>query len=146
VAFVHVDEPVEVNIVSSGQSFPAKISRFAQKVDTATRTMLTEVDVENADFHFTPGMYATVRLSLSQKKDALAIPIQCVSAGDKPTVLVLDHDHKVEERPVTIGLETSSMAEILTGLNEDDLVVTGNRSSISLGQVALAKEMSGGKL
>jgi RND family efflux transporter MFP subunit len=146
VAFVHVGDPVEVNIVSSGQSFPAKVSRFAQNVDTATRTMLTEVEVDNADYRYTPGMYATVRLMLSEKKDALAVPIQCVSAGDNPTVLVLNDDHKVEERPVTIGLETASMAEILSGLGDNDLIVMGSRNSIPIGEVAMAREISGGKL
>lgn len=146
VAGVHVGDPVEVTVVSLGQTFPAKVSRFTQKVDSATRTMLTELDVDNADYHFTPGMYATVRLTLSEKKDALAIPIQSVSAGENPTVLILTKDHKIEERPVTIGLETSSSAEILTGLSEDDLVVMGNRSSIQLGETAMAKEMDGRKL
>ena len=146
VADVHVGDPVEVSVVSLGQTFPAKISRFAQKVDSSTRTMLAEADIDNDDFRFTPGMYATVRLMLSEKKDALAVPIQSVSAGENPTVLVLGKDHKVEERPVTLGLETSSMAEILSGLNDDDLVVMGNRSSIQLGKTALAKEMDGRKL
>jgi RND family efflux transporter MFP subunit len=146
VADVHVGDPVEVTVVSMNQTFPAKVSRFAQKVDSSTRTMLTELEVDNADFRFTPGMYATVRLTLSEKKDALAVPIQTVSAGDHPTVLVLGKDHKVEERPVIVGLETASMAEILSGLSADDLVVMGSRSSIQLGQMATAKEMDGGKL
>jgi RND family efflux transporter MFP subunit len=146
VAFVQVGDSVEVNIVSSGDSFPAKVSRLAQKVDAATRTMLTEADVDNADFRFTPGMYATVRLKLSEKKDALAIPIQCVSTGDNPTVLVLNNDHKVEERPVTVGLETSTKAEILSGLNDNDRIVLGSRNSIPVGEVAMARDMDGGKL
>lgn len=143
---VHVGDPVEVSVVSLGKTFPAKVSRFTQKVDSSTRTMLTELDVDNSDFRFTPGMYATVRLMLAEKKNALAIPIQSVSGGENPTVLVLDKDHKVEERPVTVGIETSSMAEILSGLSESDLIVMGSRSAIQLGQVATAKEMDGRKL
>ena len=65
--------------------------------------MLTEVDVDNPDFRFTPGMYATARLTLADKKNALAVPIQCVSTGDNPTVLVLNDDHRVEERAVSVG-------------------------------------------
>jgi multidrug efflux pump subunit AcrA (membrane-fusion protein) len=91
-------------------------------------------------------MYATVRLKLSEKKDALAIPIQCVSTGDNPTVLVLNNDHKVEERPVTVGLETSTKAEILSGLNDNDRIVLGSRNSIPVGEVAMARDMDGGKL
>lgn len=147
VAGVHVGDPVEVNVISLGQTFPAKVSRFAQKVDSSTRTMLTELDVNNADFRFTPGMYATVQLTLSEKKDALAVPIQTVSTGENPTVLVLDKDNKVQERPVKVGLETSSKAEILSGLSVEDLVVMGSRSAVQPGEVAVAKETdAGGKL
>jgi len=146
VADVHVGDPVEVTVVSLGQTFQAKVSRFAQKVDSSTRTMLTELEVDNTDFRFTPGMYATVRLTLSEKKDALAVPIQTVSAGEHPTVLVLGKDHKVEERPVIVGLETASMAEILSGLSADDLVVVGSRGSIRLGETAMAKEVNEEKL
>ena len=146
VADVHIGDPVEVNISGLGQTFTVKVSRFSQNVETSTRTMLTEVELENSDFRFTPGMYATVRLTFSEKKDVLAVPIQTVSTGENPTVLVLGKDHKVEERPVTVGLETSSMAEILSGLNDDDLVVVGSRNSIQLGETALAKEMDRSKL
>ena len=140
VAYVHVGSPVEITVVSLGKTFPGIVSRFAQKVDTDTRTMLTEVDVDNPDFLYTPGMYATVRLILSAKKDALAVPIQCVSIGDKSTVLVLDRDHKIKEQEVSLGLETPTMAEVLSGLNEGDLVVVGSRSSVQIGQPAVAKE------
>jgi RND family efflux transporter MFP subunit len=146
VAYVHNGSPVEVTVVSSGKTFPGTVSRFAQKVDTDTRTMLTEVDVDNSDYLYTPGMYATVRLILSEKKDALAVPIQCVSTGDTSTVLVLDKDHKVEERKVTLGLETATMAEILSGLDEGDLVVVGSRSSVQIGQVTMGKEVTGDNL
>ncbi len=146
VSDVQIGAPVEINVVSLGQTFTAKISRFAQSVDDATRTMLTEVDVDNPDYRFMPGMYATARLTLASKKDALAVPIQCVSTGANTTVLVLGSDHKVEERSVSIGLETASKVQVLSGLNAQDLVVIGSRSSIPLGEVALAREVDGGKL
>jgi len=146
VAYVHNGSPVEVTVVSSGKTFPGTVARFAQKVDTDTRTMLTEVDVDNPDYLYTPGMYATVRLILSEKKDALAVPIQCVSTGDKSTVLVLDKDNKVKELEVTLGLETPTMAEILSGLDEGDLVVVGSRNSVQIGQAAVPKEVTGDNL
>jgi RND family efflux transporter MFP subunit len=146
VADVHVGDPVQINVVSLGKTFTAQVSRFEQSVDDNTRTMVTEVDVENPDFRYTPGMYATAQLTLTDRKNALAVPIQCVSTGDHPTVLVLNGEHKVEERSVSVGVETPSMAQILSGLSEQDLVVLGNRSSAPVGQVALAKEVAGGKL
>jgi RND family efflux transporter MFP subunit len=132
---IHVGDPVDVTVVSMNKTFRGSISRFAQKVDTSTRTMLTEVDVDNSDYAYTPGMYATVKLTLAQKKDALTIPIQSLNAGDKPTVLVVQ-DGRIVEKPVTVGLETPDKAEILDGLDEDDLVVVGSRSSLQAGEPA----------
>jgi RND family efflux transporter MFP subunit len=146
VADVHVGDPVEINVISLGQTFTGKVSRFADSVDDSTRTMMTEVEVANPDFRYTPGMYATARLTLADKKDALAVPIQCVSTGTNPTVLIVDEQHKVQERPVSIGLETASMAQITSGLTEQDLVVLGSRNSAPIGQVALPREVDGGKL
>jgi heavy metal sensor kinase/RND family efflux transporter MFP subunit len=135
VAFVHVGDPVDITIVSSGKKIAGKVSRFAQKVDTSTRTMLTEVDVDNADEAYTPGMYATVRLALAEEKDALAVPIQSLTPGDPPSVMVVK-DHKIEKRDVTVGIQTPDEAEILSGLDEGDFVVVGNRTSLQPGQAA----------
>ena len=54
---VHNGLPVEITINALKQTFPGKVTRFAGKVDVATRTMRTEVDVPNPDGKFTPGMY-----------------------------------------------------------------------------------------
>jgi RND family efflux transporter MFP subunit len=143
VSYVRLGSPVEITVVSLGKTFQGTVTRFAQKVDEDTRTMLTEVDVDNQDELYTPGMYATVHLILSEKKDALAVPIASVSTGDKSTVLMLDKDHKVKEQTISVGLETPTMVEVLSGLNEGDLVVAGNRSSIQIGQPAVPKEITG---
>ncbi len=138
VSNVQVGDSVEVDVASLHKTFTGKVSRFAQKVDTATRTMLTEVDVDNPAYVFTPGMYATVRLSLAREKDVLTVPIQSLNSGDKSTVMVVK-DNKIEQRDVTVGLETPERAEILDGLEEGDLVVVGSRSSYQPGESASPK-------
>jgi RND family efflux transporter MFP subunit len=140
VAYVHLGDPVSVSVSALNKTFEGKVARFAQKVDTATRTMLTEVDVDNADFLYTPGMYATVRLTLAQKKDVLTVPLQSVEAGDAPFVLVVKND-RIEQRAVELGIETSDRAEIVSGLNEGDLVVVGNRSALQPGE-AVSRQLT----
>ena len=133
VAFVHKDDAVQVTVTGMEKTFPARVARFAQKVDTSTRTMLTEVDVPNDDFTYTPGMYATIRLSLAEAKDALTIPIQCVESGDSPFVLVVVNGH-IEKRSVGLGIQTADRAQIISGLRENEEVVVGNRSSLQPGE------------
>jgi RND family efflux transporter MFP subunit len=145
-ASVQVGGAVQVEVAALHQTFTTKISRFAQKVDASTRTMLTEADVDNANFQYMPGMYATARLILEDKKDALAVPLQCVSTGTKSTVFLLDQNQKIEERDVTLGLETPTMAEVLTGLTPEDRVIVGNRSALQPGKTAQAKEIAAANL
>lgn len=140
VAFVHRGDAVNVTVSGMDKSFEAKVARFAQKVDTSTRTMLTEVDISNDDFTYTPGMYATVRLSLAVAKDALTIPIQCVESGDSPFVLVVVSG-RIEKRSVALGIQTADRAQITSGLSENEEVVVGNRSSLQPGE-AVSKQVT----
>lgn len=136
---IHNELPVEIAVNALKQTFPGKVTRFAGKVDVATRTMRTEVDVPNPDGKFTPGMYATVKVPLEQRQNVIAVPLQALSSGDTPTVMVLNKEGLLEERKVTLGLETSTEAEILSGLQEGEMVVTGSRASLHPGQHATGK-------
>ena len=138
VPYVHLGDVVQVNVLAMGKTFAGKVARFAQKVDMSTRTMLTEVDVDNSNYLYTPGMYATVRLTLSQQKNVLTVPIQSIDTGDNPSVLIVQ-DNKIEKRNVDVGIETPSRAEIQKGLEEGDLVIVGSRGSLQVGQSAVPK-------
>ena len=53
---------------------------------------------------------------------------------DQAAVLLVNPTHVVEERRVTLGLETPSRCEVMAGLHEGDLVIVGNRSRVHPGQ------------
>jgi RND family efflux transporter MFP subunit len=145
---VHVGQPVEVKVPSLNRTFPGKVVRFADKLNLSTRTMDTEVDVPNPDLVLIPGMYATVSLTLQQRNDALAIPLTAIGGSDqKPTVFLVRPDGTVEERAVTLGLETANRVEVRAGLSEGDLVVIGSRNQIHPGQQVSPKlvEMAAAK-
>lgn len=136
---IHTGVPVEVTVDALHETFPAKISRYSGRVDVSTRKMETEVEVPNPDGRLTPGMYASVRLVLEQSKNALTVPLQAVSLGQKPTVVVLNGDHRLEQRAVTLGLQTPDKVEIRSGLAENELVLVGRQPGIQLGQKATGK-------
>ena len=139
VSIIHVGVPVEITIHSLHQTFIGTISRYSDKVDRATRTMETEVDVPNPNREITPGMYASVKLAVEKKTNVITVPLQALSLGENPTILTLNKENQIEEHKVTLGLQTSTQAEILTGLTENALVVVGSRLGIHLGQKAIGK-------
>jgi len=103
-------------------------------VEDNTRTMMTEIEVPNPNLELMPGMYATVVLKVEKHLHALAVPTAAVSGEKTPTVYVVNHDNQIEERAVKLGLETPDKFEILSGLNDGDLVLIGNRAGFQVGQ------------
>ena len=131
----HVGDPVEVRVESlGGKSFTGIITRTTERVEEQTRTMTTEIEVPNPNLELVPGMYATVVLKVERRPQALAIPTEAVPAGQKSSVYVVNDQNQIEERPVTLGLETPTSYEVLAGLKEGDLVLIGSRSQVKPGQ------------
>lgn len=137
---IHLGDLVEVRVESlGGKPFSGTISRFTQKVDEDTRTMITEIEMPNPKLELIPGMYATVVLKVERRPQALTIPTEAISTDKKNSVYVVNSEQELEERPVTLGLETPSKYEVIAGLKEGDLVMIGARSKVKPGQKVEAK-------
>ena len=136
VPYIREGTPVDVDVQSLQRKFAGKVVRFSGQVDRATRTMQTEVDVPNPDLRLTPGMYASVRVVLERRANALSVPVQAVAEG---TVLAVARDGRVEKRSVKLGLETPERVEVVDGLKERELVVIGGRTRVRPGDRVEAK-------
>ncbi len=87
---IHLGETVKVRVQALDRDFLGKVSRFADSLDRQTRTMDTQIDVENRNGSLMPGMYTETKLSLREKKNALTIPLEAVSRnGEEATVLAV---------------------------------------------------------
>jgi RND family efflux transporter MFP subunit len=137
---IRVGDPVSVNVPSLKRSFPGKVARFSVDVGEDTRTMHTEVDVPNPGRILLPGLYAAATITLEKKDNALAVPLQAVDQENgQTTVDVVDASNKIVRRRVTLGIQTATDAEVLSGLREGDLVVVSDRSGLKTGQRIQAK-------
>jgi len=144
VSQLHLGSVVQVHVSSLNQDFQGRVARFADALNDETRTMHTEIDVQNPQDALTEGMYAEVKLALQAKKDALTVPVQAVvEEGDKHYVLVLDHQDRVEKRPVEVGAQSSNTVEILRGLSEREQVISAGQSDYQVGEVVKPKLESG---
>jgi len=121
-------------VQATGQQFPGTVVRFTRDVSNSTRTMLTEVDVNNPSLTLTPGMYADVTFNLEQKNDGLIIPSSAVIQGDEPSVMLVDANNRVVKRQVVLGISGSNSQEITSGLKPGDRVIIGGLSTLQLGQ------------
>jgi RND family efflux transporter MFP subunit len=132
---IQLGDPVTVRVESlNNKALTGDITRFTQDIDDNTRTMITEIEVPNSGLELKPGMYATVVLKVEKRPGALAVPVQAVSGGKSPVVLFVNRNNEIEERAIKLGLETPDNYEVLSGLQEGDLVIIGNRAAYQPGQ------------
>ena len=136
VRYIHVGDPVDVRVPSLNKTFPGKVARFSVDVKESTRTMHTEVDVKNRDRVLMPGLYADADVSLEHRDDIPAIPLQSVNhEGSKTTVFVVGKNNEIEDRPITLGMQTANDAEVVAGLKEGEEVVVSDRSGVKPGDI-----------
>jgi RND family efflux transporter MFP subunit len=128
---IHLGEAVAVEVSAMQKKFDGKVIRVSDQINVDTRTMYTEVDVPNPKYELVPGMYATVRIPLHSATNVLIAPVQAVqiTGEGKGMVLVVAAGNKIEQRPVTLGLQSATEIEIASGLKENETIIFG-----SLGQ------------
>jgi RND family efflux transporter MFP subunit len=135
VADVHNGDPISVNVTTLNRTFPGKITRFADSLNTSTRTMDTEVDVPNPDGTLVPGMYAEVHLHLATHSNALSVPVDAVDGlGTTVQHVYIVRNGELHLAKVTVGLQTATRVEILSGVAVGDQIVVGRHTGLSDGE------------
>jgi RND family efflux transporter MFP subunit len=132
---VHVGDTVDIKVSGAKDAFTGKIVRLSGQIETQTRTMHTEVQVPNPNYLLVPGMYASVKIPLRSASQALSIPVQAVqsSGNGQGTVLLVNSSNRVEKRDIKLGIETATQAEVLSGLNENEMVIFGEQNQFKVG-------------
>ena len=141
VAEIHDGQSVAIEVSGVKKTFSGEIARSSGQIDAQTRTMHTEVQVPNPKYELVPGMYASVKIPLHSAKDVLTVPVQAVvSTGDgQGAVLLVRTDNRLEKRNVKLGLQTATQIEVLSGLQQDDLVIFGEQGQFKAGELVKPK-------
>lgn len=138
VPYIRVGGNVQITVNATGQTFPGKIVRFSRDLSTDTRTMTTEVDVPNPSLTLSPGMYAETNIQLQDEADALTLPTQAVvENGSSTYVLLLDATNHVEQRNVTLGIQTANKVQITSGLQVGDRVIAAGQANYQSGELVI---------
>src|SRR5581483_10115340 len=100
---------VDVRVSALKRTFPGRVARFSDKVDQATRTMKTEIDVPNSNLELVPGMYAEVDLITEQRKHVLSVPVEAIDgSGNSTRVFTIQPSGEIQVVPVNLGLEDAT--------------------------------------
>jgi len=118
-----------------GRAYVGTVIRNAASLDSAARTMLTEVQVDNRDGSLMPGMYAQVKFTLAEPRTSLIIPTSSLvidhTGMHVVTVASDGHAHFV---PVVLGRDMGTQVEILRGIESTDALVASPSDLLHDGQ------------
>ncbi len=107
-----------------GHPFKGTIARTARALDPATRTLLTEIRVPNADGSLLGGMYAQAKIDVKRADARLIVPATAVRVTGEGTRVAVVEGGVITWKVVTIEADLGDQMSISDGLRESDLVVT----------------------
>ena len=117
-----------------GRSFAGRLVRTAGAIDAGTRTLLTEIEVDNASGELKPGSYAEVHLKLPTATQTLMLPVNAIIfRSEGLQVGVLRDGNKVQLVTVTTGKDSGTQVEILSGLSASDEAIANPPDSLVTG-------------
>jgi RND family efflux transporter MFP subunit len=117
-----------------GRHYMGKVARNTGTIDAATRTLLTEVDIENASGTLMPGSYAEVHLKLPAATIALVVPVTAlIFRSEGLQLAVVRNGNRAELVHVTQGRDFGTEVEITSGITDRDAVIINTPDSLTSG-------------
>jgi len=124
-----------------GRRFHGTLVRNAEAMDAGTRTLLTEIDVDNASGELKPGAYAEVHLAIPAAARSLILPVNAfLFRSEGLRVGVVREGGKVELAPVVIGKDYGTELEVVSGIDANDRVILNPPDSLTSGEVVHVSE------
>ncbi len=120
----------------SAKTYPGKVIATSEAVSPDSRTMLVQLQVDNAKNEILPGSYATVRVPQSALGKILILPDNTlIFRGKDQQVGVVDAKGVVQLRDVKVGRDFGIQSEILSGVTESDKVIVNPSDSLTTGTI-----------
>src|SRR6266566_1618715 len=120
----------------SAKTYPGKVISTSGAVSPDSRTMLVELQVENAKNEILPGSYATVRVPQVALGKLITLPDNTlIFRGKSVQVGIVDAKGVVQLRDIKVGRDFGVQSEILSGVSDSDKVIVNPSDSLTTGTI-----------
>ena len=117
-----------------GKTFPGNLARTSEAINATTRTLLTEVDLDNPGATLLSGSYAEVHLQIPDHNSTFLLPVSAlIFRGEKLQVGVV-RNGRFAITDVTPGHDFGEQIEVVAGLKAGDQVIVNPPDSLVSGQ------------
>jgi RND family efflux transporter MFP subunit len=115
------------------ETFRGTITRTSESIDMASRTLNTEVDVDNPAGQLLPGAYVRVHLKLPSQTRSVIIPAEALLFRSEGLRVGVVRNGHAELVPITIGVDYGSAVQVTSGLTTKDQVIASPSDSLISG-------------
>ena len=127
-----------------GREFVGEVSYVSPSVDETTRKFLVKADIDNREGLLKPGAFATALLTVDVLEDEPAVPEEVLVATAEGYVAFVVEEGVAYERAVEVGLRKTGTAQVVSGLERGEMVVTKGHQNLSdEAQVQVSSEGEG---
>ena len=98
------------------------------------------IHIEDPDENICIGATAKIKMTVAEAKNVVVIPTEAVNASTDGDFVYVIENGIVKEKPVTLGISSSTETEIREGLDVGDIVINDFNADIKPGMKAVAKE------
>ena len=133
---VRIGMPASVTLSSYGaKPFTGTVARTADALDPNTRTLRTEIDVDNASQALVPGVYANVKLALATATHNFIVPANTLLfRSEGLRIALVDAQQRVHLQPVTLGRDFGNTIEVTSGLDANARIILNPADSLYEGE------------
>jgi RND family efflux transporter MFP subunit len=126
-----------------GRRFAGRIVRTADAIDPASRTLLTEVDVENPSGELLPGAFVSVHLKLGAQTGTVVVPVNALIFRSQGMQIAVVRGGRAQLVPVTLGRDYGTEVEVVSGVNAQDSIIENPSDSLTSGTEVQPVEAQG---
>lgn len=127
---VTVGTPVEITVAGRDTPLTGEIYAIEPRIDPDSRTLRLRAAAANPDGRLLPGAFATVSVPMETIPDALLVPAHAVVPGLNETSLFVIEDGVARSRSVKLGLRLERQVQIISGLEDGDVVITSGQMQL----------------
>lgn len=139
IRMIKPDAPVSVVLKEFPQPFAGKVLRTAGALDPQSKTLLTEVQVPNANGELVAGMYAQVKFALNQTEPYILLPSNTLIIRQEGPQVAMVEKNTVQLRKVKLGRDLGTQVEVLSGVNENEMIITNPTDTMRDGVTVTTK-------
>lgn len=138
---IRAGQAVTVRMAEGIPPARGRIDYVAPALEEATRTATARVVLPNPEGRWKPGLFVTAEVAVAEDRAGVVVPRNAVQTLEGRTVVFVEHEGRLEPRPVRLGANDADSVAVVAGLEPGERYVAENAFTL---KAELAKESFGG--